>query len=285
MFDWLFQPFPLERGFSRKMKSAAWGGLVVFIALFLLQPFGAGAGFEDVGEFAATCFRYGLITFFTALLHGALSFLFEKKTDESEWVVWKTILSTLILILMIGIANWIYAGYTFGMPMNFYTFWTWIYMTFIVGLIPTLVGYFLYLKNLVSKYSAGANDLNQEIQEISAIDNSSPIFLKGENQNEELNLKTSQLLYLEAANNYVEVVFEKEGEEKKLIRSTLKKMESQLAEHDQFFRCHKTFIVNLNQVEKISGNAQGYKLHLKTGGKLIPVSRSLNKEISSRFKT
>ena len=35
MFDWLFQPFPLEKGIHRKVKSALWGGIVVFSVLFL----------------------------------------------------------------------------------------------------------------------------------------------------------------------------------------------------------------------------------------------------------
>jgi len=147
-------------------------------------------------------------------------------------------------------------------------------------LIPTLVAYFLYLKNRLKRYTSGAQALNHGIQETKFNDQLNSIILKGENQNEELNLKSTELKYIGSANNYVEVNF---NNEKKLLRSTLKKMETQLNEHSQFYRCHKKFIVNLNQVEKISGNAQGYKLHLKESDILIPVSRSLNEEISKKF--
>ena len=278
MFDWLFQPFPLERSFKKKIKSAVMGGVVVFLALYLLRPFGASA--YDNESFAFLCFQYALVTSFTALLHSGIGALFEKNLKETDWVVWKNILSTLALILMIGIANWIFTHFAFGQSLNIETFWSWIYVTFVVGLIPTLVGYFLYLKNLLKKYTSGANALNQEIQEHEIEDQSTSIFLKGENQNEELHLKSTELKYIESANNYVEVNFKNE---KKLLRSTLKKMEIQLKEYPQFYRCHKKFIVNLNQVESISGNAQGYKLHLKGSDVLIPVSRSLNDEISKKF--
>ena len=109
--------------------------------------------------------------------------------------------------------------------------------------------------------------------------------LKGDNQNETLKIPTASLLYLEAADNYVQVFFQKEGSiEHGMLRSTLKKMEVQLNGHPQFFRCHRTYIVNLNKVKHVSGNAQGYKLHLGNSERLVPVSRSLNEEIVERFK-
>ncbi len=70
MFDWLFQPFPLERSFKKKIKSAALSGVVVFLAIFLLRPFGASGYDDQFGSFALLCFQYGLVTFFTTLSGG-----------------------------------------------------------------------------------------------------------------------------------------------------------------------------------------------------------------------
>lgn len=286
MFDWLFQPFPLEPGFRRKMKSAAWGGIVVFSVLFFLRPFGADFGSESTGAFAWLCAQFALVTVACSLLHSLISTLVESRIEEPRWLVWQNILSTLALMFMIVVGNWLYVHFAFGSPLTLKTFTAWIYLTFAVGVIPVLFGYFLYINNRLKKYTSGANALNQEIIEHPIAQTSRPILLKGENQNEELNLKTNELLYITAANNYVEIFYKKgESVEKTLMRSTLKKMETQLAEHPHFFRCHKTFIVNLNKVEKISGNAQGYKLHLSESETLIPVSRSLNKEIAERISS
>lgn len=60
-------------------------------------------------------------------------------------------------------------------------------------------------------------------------------------------------------------------------------MEENLAEFPEFYRCHRTYIVNLQKVKHISGNAQGYKLHLENIDTLIPVSRSLNEGIAAKF--
>ena len=61
-------------------------------------------------------------------------------------------------------------------------------------------------------------------------------------------------------------------------------MEKQLSDLPQFFRCHRTYLVNLDRVGHVSGNAQGYKLHLEGIDNLVPVSRSLNEEINLRLK-
>jgi DNA-binding LytR/AlgR family response regulator len=46
-------------------------------------------------------------------------------------------------------------------------------------------------------------------------------------------------------------------------------------------RC--AYIVNLDQVLQLSGNAQGLRLHLKGIDTTIPVSRTLNNEIRARL--
>jgi DNA-binding LytR/AlgR family response regulator len=53
--------------------------------------------------------------------------------------------------------------------------------------------------------------------------------------------------------------------------------------HQNFYRCHKSYVINLDQVNHISGNAQGYKFHLKSAEDLIPVSRSNNEFVKNYF--
>ena len=132
----------------------------------------------------------------------------------------------------------------------------------------------------------GADDLNIKIAEHPVHQKEKPfsVSLIGDNQNESFSILPADLLYLEAADNYVRIFYQKNGAVADvLLRSTLKKMEQQLAGYPQLFRCHRTYIVHLDQVERVSGNAQGYKLHLKNCSALVPVSRSLNAEIDKRL--
>ncbi|MFN0037244.1 MAG: LytR/AlgR family response regulator transcription factor, partial [Saprospiraceae bacterium] len=106
----------------------------------------------------------------------------------------------------------------------------------------------------------------------------------GENQNETLTLDASQIAYLAAQDNYVQVSFFENGAlRSRLLRATMRKMEDALADWPQFFRCHRTYVVNFDKLEKVSGNAQGYRLHLAGVEETIPVSRNLNEVVRGRF--
>ena len=284
MFKWLYQPIPFQAGLLRQIKSNLLGGAVIFLVLYLMRPFGTNVPEGQEMKFVVLCLAYGGITFFAATLYHTIASFFGKNVDESKWVVWKNILQTLGLISFIGVANWLFSMYYYDLPLSWSAFLGWQYMTFVIGIIPTLLGYFLYQQRLLKKYSGAAQVLNEDLQKQSLNPSFEEIWITGENQNEELLLKTNELLFIESANNYVEIFYKKNGSlEKSLMRSTLKKIEKQLAAHEQFFRCHRTYLVNQNLVEKISGNAQGYKLHLKETDIQIPVSRSLNESVSKRF--
>jgi DNA-binding LytR/AlgR family response regulator len=55
--------------------------------------------------------------------------------------------------------------------------------------------------------------------------------------------------------------------------------------YNYFYRCHRSYLVNLNYIRHISGNATGYKLHLEGVNDLIPVSRNLNNEIIEKINS
>lgn len=56
-------------------------------------------------------------------------------------------------------------------------------------------------------------------------------------------------------------------------------LESLLNDHS-FFRCHRSYIVNIEKIEKVEPTERSYLLQLKHSGHLIPVARSH----ASRFK-
>ena len=102
----------------------------------------------------------------------------------------------------------------------------------------------------------------------------SQITLEG-NTNEHVNLEISNLLYIEAVGNYVKVVLLREGEvHTNMLRATMKQMEDQLQAYAIIVRCHRAFMVNLNQVEHISSNSRAMQLVMRHSHDAIPVSRS-----------
>lgn len=112
-----------------------------------------------------------------------------------------------------------------------------------------------------------------------------PLHLKGDNLSENLQLAAADFLFAAAADNYTNIYYLKGGlVQQVLFRVSVKSLAAQLAGASSIFRCHKSFLVNLQQVAHISGNAQGYKLHLQQNEFTVPVSRSLNGQIKQQLQ-
>jgi DNA-binding LytR/AlgR family response regulator len=111
-----------------------------------------------------------------------------------------------------------------------------------------------------------------------------PVVVISENGTVELELLPNHFVYAKADDNYVEIFYLQDSKiSRKIIRNTLKTVFQLLSEENHIFRCHKSYLVNLNKVQHISGNAQGYKLHVSDVDEQIPVSRSHNDFIKNYF--
>jgi DNA-binding LytR/AlgR family response regulator len=108
--------------------------------------------------------------------------------------------------------------------------------------------------------------------------------LKSDSEKESVQLFLNDLFFIESADNYCRVYYRRE---KKIIsvmlRSTLKRFEDQL-KYPEVFRCHRTYVVNLRNVHKVSGNSQGYRLHFKDFDQTVPVSRKIGDDIHERLQ-
>ncbi|MEO5682415.1 MAG: LytTR family DNA-binding domain-containing protein [Chitinophagaceae bacterium] len=108
--------------------------------------------------------------------------------------------------------------------------------------------------------------------------------LKGNNQSEHLQITVADFLFAEAADNYTSIHYlQKEVNKQLLFRVPVNSLEAQTAGAGTIFRCHKSYLVNLQHVTHISGNAQGYTLHLLSNTFEVPVSRTLNSLIKEKI--
>lgn len=209
--------------------------------------------------------------------------LFPHIFKEEKWVIWKEIVFNLFFIACIGMGNFLLAKVLWNVPLTGQNILRFQVFTLGIGLFPILFGAFITQMRLQKKYMAEAAAIHPNPQ-FSAKSNPQNILLKGENQSENMSVPAGHLAYLTAQDNYVQVFYWEEAVLKnRLFRSTLRKMEDLLADWPQFCRCHRTFLVNFDLVEQVSGNAQGYRLHLKGVEGSIPVSRNLNSMVRERL--
>lgn len=92
---------------------------------------------------------------------------------------------------------------------------------------------------------------------------------------ETVTLYIPNLLYVESVGNYVKIIQLREGQVvSDMLRATSKQVEKMLIDYPIVVRCHRAFLVNLWQVEKVISKAGSMQLLIKHSNDSIPVSRS-----------
>ena len=98
-------------------------------------------------------------------------------------------------------------------------------------------------------------------------------------------MQIPDLLYIEAVGNYVKIYRLVNGEvHSDMLRATSKQMEEDLQCYPMIVRCHRAFLVNLQQVEQIVSKAGTMQLVIKHCDENLPVSRSNMAQVKEIIK-
>jgi hypothetical protein len=279
----LKEPYPLNS--IRKMTwFAAFVAVFVFLFLSFFQPFGLRSGsLESLLKVTTT---YGLITFFTIVLGTvAIRNLFPGYFQENHWVFGRELLITILNFFLIGVFNTLYSNYKFNIGLNFNGFLYFQFYTLGVGFFPIIFYMMIKYTHLLRSNIQTANDLSGSIsktQTTNVPSHETKLRIHSELKKDDLEIDGQNLVYAETADNYVAVYHLTEGKlQKSMVRSTLGRLETDVADLSHLVRCHRAFLVNLDFLENFRGNAQGLQLRLKYVENEIPVSRNMVAKIKN----
>lgn len=125
-------------------------------------------------------------------------------------------------------------------------------------------------KNLLQEYRS----MQDKLKQFSENYTNRFIELNSENESDNIRILISEVVFIKSADNYVEVGYLEGGEfKKKMIRNSLKNIETQLKEFNNFIRTHRSSIVNMQYIAKLNKNFNTYWLTLDETREIIPVSR------------
>jgi hypothetical protein len=285
------QPYAVLEPPIRQVFSAALIGSFIALFLLLFEPFGLNLWQTDHKWLKIAGF--GLITFVLTTLHYIIwPTLFPHFFAERQWTVGRAILFLLLNVAVIAIGNFLYLGWLLRLPFSWENLGGVLFFTMAVGIFPVggsiLYGYIRRLR----MYEQGAAQIHppttmplEKTVPNSPLASVDILTLTADNEKDTLKLTPTDLLFIESSDNYCTVYYLREGKlQKPLLRSSLSRMESQLTAQPRLVRCHRSFIVNLDQVERVTGNAQGYKLHLFDGQLEVPVARRYNETLVAGLK-
>jgi len=279
----LSRPFP--RPESPQTSFYVSVGTGVFISLFLLvfTPFGLHEAMPQHWPIVA---GYGVVTTLAMILVAyVLPRLFPTFFAEEAWTTGKEILEAITTIMLIAIGNNVYSALMFGMDISPTSIAVFILFTAAIGIIPSTVIVLWRFAVLTRRYAVVMPDAVSAptLDEKTDSDNvSAETVLTSDDKKTSLRLLVTELLVMSAADNYVEIRYRRHGVLRtELLRTSLRSLEERTTLPESWWRCHRSHIVNTTVIQRITGTAQGYRLHLDEGIS-VPVARSRSAELRTR---
>ncbi len=278
---WLNKPFPVwESTFTRKIM------LIVFIEIFsigfkyIYKPFGMElSGNYNLSSFLGHGALNILVLLFQLFL---LPRLFNGYFLEKSRTLWREIVWIVVLFFILTIAH------------ASFSFFDGVYLVIPNSLLDSLfinmsIGIFPIIFILILGYVKQLEDRLKEKE----IDNTKYFKKEAQNEfieiasetgNEKIQLLLSNLIYIKSSDNYTEVYYNDNGKtSKKILRTTLGSIENSL-KSEYLFRIHRSYIVNLLKIDKLTGNSNKSDVLLKNIESSFPISRGKRKELLEKLE-
>lgn len=279
--DFLERPYPLYYTKRNSWRFFAVIFLIPFFFSLIFEPFEVNRSEHKISYFWI-CLLHSLIPTIIASLYFLLVDALRKSYET--WTIGKEFLHITIVLLLIGIGNFLLRDVIYFNPENwsFRYFFEEIRNTFLVGtLIMAIVipvNYSLLLRKNIKSAQKLKEKSNNPQREIKAQ------LIRTQVKADEFELFPEDLIAIRSDGNYSEFfIRSKKGMLKLLKRISLKEIDQQLSDYPQLMKTHRGWLVNLYYVTQTQGNAGGYQLTLSEFPEKVPVSRSLLAQFNERM--
>lgn len=248
---------------------------IILLFLLLFKPFGVYDP-ELKMHYLFICFFHALGPALVLYLYFGILNYFRKTKNQSKWTLLNEYIQIGILLIFIGTTSFLMRDLLYTNPNN----WSWNYFfeeirnCFVAGI------FFYFLIRLASFYLESKKGSPFVLQFIPLTIKSEKaslkpqLFITTQVKQDDFNLDIDELLFVKADGNYIELTRSNNHQiTTEVKRISLTQFEAQITAYPHFFRCHRTYLVNMFKVEKVSGNSQGYLLSFDETNSKVPVSR------------
>lgn len=250
-------------------------GLSVFLVLAMFQPFGTYS-YQDSGKLMLLA-GYGIVVGITYFLSARiLPLVFSKLYQKENWVYGKEIIHIIVIFILTATATYFYRNITLGFGYSIRGFLFYLGIALSTALFPLMIVFII-------RYMKIKNEPIVIYEPVVVAQQNIYISIEGENKNEKLKFSKEELLFIKASDNYVVIHLDKNGKiSKHMLRSPLSKIAQQIDDED-ILQVHRSYLVNLENVENLNGKSPNYVLQLKSLKEEIPVSRTKVKSVKKRL--
>lgn len=227
------------------------GSIQVFITIFL-EP-------HNTGDYQVT-YRNLLLSGFALcfvfpflLIYAVERFIYH--LQGKTWIVYQEVLSKTLLIILISTASYFYNITVINSISPSFERWLEHIVVFGLPYIPLFIPFMIIIYAIL--YRIHSSDEPK-------------VILKGQNQDDILEITESEFIYAESDQNYVTIYY-KNGKniDKRYMRSSLQAIEDQL---DFSVRIHRSYLINPVYLKSIKGNKRKRVASLNLVDSELPVS-------------
>lgn len=271
----LKQPHPGYASLLDYFKTVGAITLVVFLILSVLQPFNIGQHHIYNNSYV-TALIYGSGAAGVMSINAIWLLLFP--AWFKNWTLGKDFIILFYQMATVGLAIWLININNPSYSKQDYS--KAIFITFAIGILPYVIVTFFkhsrYLKNSLLQAELMNSQLEALHKATLTTKNSEPeelyvVMPAGKS----LKIRVQRFLYAESKGNNLHLQWlEHEYPKTEIIRCTLNEFAKANVAHLCFFRCHRSYIVNIDRILEIRGNAAGYQLLLHSDLNTVAVSRS-----------
>lgn len=282
--QWLNKPYSYREEVNFQIVVSFIIGAIVFAVLYLLEPFGLAALENNLFYYFL---GYGVITTVMILLFFFLfAPIFPTCFSNKTWTIKKEIITLSSLTFIIGCCSWLYhKKIAIGNDeiINKFNFLYFLKSTLAIGVFPIVIYVYLaekLLANSRKKIAENVKKKNINLSKKLFKNKEEKIRIFAKNQKNSIEFTIKNLIFVTSEGNYATFYIKDNNSNtiaEKVLRVQLRIIEKTLQEYAQIVRCHKSYIVNTNFVNDLSGNARAHYLHLSILPNQIPVSRKFTK--------
>ncbi|MFN1219508.1 LytTR family transcriptional regulator DNA-binding domain-containing protein [Chryseobacterium kwangjuense] len=267
MLSFAAYSYPKSESYREILISSAASGILIYLFLIIFQPFGTENFHHQ--------YKY-LLLFPYSVIFGLAFFITDSIVIRfKNWNIGAELLKLTVIIFLASVLSYFYNTLFLSRVSLSFTNYLYMFLYSLAVGIPISAIYilsrYIYLKNLHEKT---AREVSQQLAthpEASA-QKFHPALIITTN-NTELKIPADHFICAQSMENYCSLFFIENKEVKKLlIRTTLSGLLDQV-QTESIKKCHRSYIVNLDKVKNVRGNAQGYKLFLSEIDFEVPVSR------------
>lgn len=241
-------------------------GLFIFFFLWIFTPF----GLHNINTFSFKFKVIGGYSFFGVLALIIIFFVIIKISEKQFFSVGQLLILNFFSFVLSAFFSWLYHEFIFNQQISFNHFFYMLYFVMLTGVLPTAI-LITFIKEIHFKRNDSFDEKNfkSDLVEIST-----------ENTKDNFIINPNNICYVSSLDNYVSIHYlSNEKIVKKILRTTLKSVCDDLKNEKSFYRIHKSYIVNIEKIDFVKGNALKSVCFLKDIEIPIPISRDKRPEL------